>query len=233
MSNTESFINEVSESLRKDRLYAIYRRWAWVGVLIIVLIVVGAIGVEWVRARTASAQEAAGDAIFTALRADAPSESARLLGEIDLDNAEARAMVALKRAALLLDGGERAQAVAVLETVRGENDYSDMFRDLADLKSLLIQGADLPADDRRARFDALARNGGAFRLLAMEQLALLSAEAGDTGAALAGMVNLLAQDGISEAMGNRLRQTIVSMGGDAPVVDTGAGAGADTGAGVQ
>ena len=233
MSNTESFINEVSESLRKDRLYAIYRRWAWVGVLVIVLIVVGAIGVEWVRARTASAQEAAGDAIFTALRADAPSESARLLGEIDLDNAEARAMVALKRAALLLDSGERAQAVAVLETVRGENDYSDTFRDLADLKSLLIQGADLPADDRRARFDALARNGGAFRLLAMEQLALLSAEAGDTGAALAGMVNLLAQDGISEAMGNRLRQTIVSMGGDAPVVDTGAGADAGAGAGVQ
>ena len=226
MSNTESFINEVSESLRKDRLYAIYRRWAWVGVLVIVLIVVGAIGLEWVRARTAAKQQAAGDAIFTALRADAPSESARLLGEIDLDNAEARAMVALKRAALLLDGGERAQAVAVLETVRGENDYSDTFRDLADLKSLLIQGADLPADDRRARFDALARNGGAFRLLAMEQLALLSAEAGDTGAALAGMVNLLAQDGISEAMGNRLRQTIVSMGGDAPVVDTGADAGA-------
>ena len=233
MSNTESFINEVSESLRKDRLYAIYRRWAWVGVLVVVLIVVGAIGLEWVRARTAATQQAAGDAIFTALRADAPSESARLLGEIDLDNAEARAMVALKRAALLLDSGERAQAVAVLETVRGENDYSDTFRDLADLKSLLIQGADLPADDRRARFDALARNGGAFRLLAMEQLALLSAEAGDTGAALAGMVNLLAQDGISEAMGNRLRQTIVSMGGDAPVVDTGAGAGADTGAGVQ
>ena len=44
MSNPDSFINEISEEVRRDRLYALLRRWGWVAALIVIGIVGGAVG---------------------------------------------------------------------------------------------------------------------------------------------------------------------------------------------
>ena len=42
MSDTDSFIDEVTEEVRRDRLFLLLRRWGWVGVLAVILIVGGA-----------------------------------------------------------------------------------------------------------------------------------------------------------------------------------------------
>ena len=54
MSQNESFIDEVSEELRRDRLFALFRRWAWLGILIVVVAVGGAAWNEWRKARAAA-----------------------------------------------------------------------------------------------------------------------------------------------------------------------------------
>jgi hypothetical protein len=33
MANTDSFIDEVNEEVRRDRLFAFFRKWAWLAVL--------------------------------------------------------------------------------------------------------------------------------------------------------------------------------------------------------
>ena len=39
MSNPDSFIDEVTEEVRRDKLFALFRKWGWVGVLLVVVIV--------------------------------------------------------------------------------------------------------------------------------------------------------------------------------------------------
>ena len=40
--DTDSFIDEVTDEVRRDRLYLLMRRYGWIGVLVIVVIVGGA-----------------------------------------------------------------------------------------------------------------------------------------------------------------------------------------------
>ena len=42
MSNTDSFLQEVSEELRRDKLYRNMRKYGWIGLLLVVIIVGGA-----------------------------------------------------------------------------------------------------------------------------------------------------------------------------------------------
>jgi len=39
VSDTDSFIEEVSEEVRRDRLFKIFKKYAWVAVLVVVLLV--------------------------------------------------------------------------------------------------------------------------------------------------------------------------------------------------
>ena len=41
VSDTDSFIEEVTEEVRRDRLYKFLRKYAWVGILAVVTIVGG------------------------------------------------------------------------------------------------------------------------------------------------------------------------------------------------
>ena len=66
MSNQDSFINEVSEEVRKDKLYALMKRYGWIAVAVVVLVVGGASVVEWQRAKARAAAEATGDALMEA-----------------------------------------------------------------------------------------------------------------------------------------------------------------------
>ena len=77
MSNNESFIDEVTEEVRRDKLYAGLRKYGWIGILGVLLLVGGASVNEWMKARERAAAEAAGDAILAAVGAgDAAAQAA-------------------------------------------------------------------------------------------------------------------------------------------------------------
>ena len=42
MSNPDSFIREVTEEVRRDRLYGYVRRYGWIAALLVLLVVGGA-----------------------------------------------------------------------------------------------------------------------------------------------------------------------------------------------
>ena len=52
MSDTDSFINEVNDEVRRDRLYGYLQRYGWIAILVVVLIVVGAAWSEYRKAQT-------------------------------------------------------------------------------------------------------------------------------------------------------------------------------------
>ena len=67
MSETDSFIDEVTEEVRRDRLFGLMRRYGWIAVLAVLLIVGGAAYREYSRASDQSAARALGDALLAAL----------------------------------------------------------------------------------------------------------------------------------------------------------------------
>ena len=76
MSETDSFIEEVSEEVRRDRLYGLIRRYGWIAVVGVVAIVGGASWNEYNKAQDRAAAQALGDGIMTALEAEDPAARA-------------------------------------------------------------------------------------------------------------------------------------------------------------
>jgi len=70
VSDTDSFINEVSEEVRRDALYGYLRRYGWIAILVVVLLVGGAAYNEYNKAQTTAASQDAGDQLLTALAQD-------------------------------------------------------------------------------------------------------------------------------------------------------------------
>ena len=69
MSDSDSFIEEVSDAVRRDRLFRQFKRYGWIAGVVVVLIVGGAAYSEWSKAQTRAASQARGDRILTAMDA--------------------------------------------------------------------------------------------------------------------------------------------------------------------
>ena len=202
MSQSDSFIDEVTDELRRDRLFALFRRWAWLGVLLVALIVGGAAWREWRLSAARAEAEARGDALLAAYEA----EDAAAIAAVPAEGVTA-AVVALLAAASDPDA-----AAGPLEAAAAAAELHPRYRDLAVLKSVLA-APDAPIEERRAALEAIAGPGAPYRLLAEEQLAFLSVEAGEADAALARLRAVLEDAEATPALRDRARQTIVALGG--------------------
>ncbi len=68
MADTDSFIDEVTEELRRDKLFMAFRRYGWIAVLAVLVLVGGAITRELLIAQNRATAEAVGDQMLAALR---------------------------------------------------------------------------------------------------------------------------------------------------------------------
>jgi hypothetical protein len=215
LSNTDTFIDEVTEEVRRDRLFAALRRYGWIGVVAVLVIVGGAAWNEWRKAEAAAQAQALGDRVLEALDADDPRVRATALSEVPATG-DAAVLVALMAAASERDAGDPAAAAARLAALEADATLAPLYRQLATLKRLMLDAAagGTPPADRIAALTPLTAPGAPFRQLAEEQIALAEAEAGDTEAAIARLRALLQEDGVSMGLRTRAGQTIVALGGD-------------------
>jgi len=213
VSEQDSFINEVSEEVRKDRLYRLFKRYGWIAALAIVVIVGGASWNEWRKAQAEASAQIAGDAILSAFEGDAAAR-AEALGEISAsDNVGRNAILALMRSEAALANDDRAEAISVLEVLASNTDAPQPYRDLATLKSVILGAGTTDPEERIARLNALALGGGSFRLLAAEQMALAEIEMGEAEAAIARLREITADADTSQDLRRRASQLIVALGG--------------------
>lgn len=209
MSDTDSFVDEVSEELRRDRLFALFRRYGWIAVLAVLALVGGTAWNEWRKAQATQAAQDRGDAIYEALSADDNALRAASLANLP-DSGPAGQLL---QGAALMDAGDPGAAASLFASVASDMSVDPLYRDLAALKSAMIVIPDQDAETRRAALASLAVPGGAFRLLAMEQMALIDLEQGNREAAIAGMKSVLEDASISAAQRDRAQSLIVSLGG--------------------
>ena len=129
MSETDSFIDEVNEEVRRDRLYAALRRYGWIAILAVLAIVGGAAFNEYRRASDLALAQQRGDAILQALESDTGESRSAALGEIVTEGSAVSALVGLFRASELVMMQDPAAASDVLAALIGQEsilgDYSD------------------------------------------------------------------------------------------------------------
>jgi hypothetical protein len=212
---TDSFISEVSEAVRRDRVAATFRRYRWLIAGAVLLIVGGAAFNEWHKARTAAAAAAAGDAMRAALaETDAKARAAKL-GEFAAATPEAATLARLAEAGSLAKDDPQA-AGAILAEIAGDGGAPELYRSLAALEQVMVLGRAMPASERTATIEMLAADGAPFRPLALEQRALVHLEDGDKAAAVADLQAALEDPGATEALRARARQLIIAAGGELP-----------------
>lgn len=214
MSDTDSFIDEVSEEVRRDRLYGAIRRYGWIAVAGVVAIVGGASYNEYNKAQQRVAAQSLGDGILAAMEAEGAADRAAALTEVTAANAASGAVLTLQRAAELEEAGDAAGAAALLDALAIDGDVAAIYRQIAGFKAVLLHGDSLPAADRRAVLDGLVQTAPTLRILAEEQLALLDLETGETGAALERLERIVADAEASAGLRRRASQLIVALGGD-------------------
>ena len=214
MSETDSFIEEVSEEVRNDRLFRTFKRYGWIAASLVVIIVGGFAYNEYRKAAHETASRVLGDAVLTALDIEDAGARADALGSLASDDAAAAAVLALSQAAALADAGAKDQADAALASLAASAQAPDIYRDLARIKRLTLVGSGMSDDDRRATIQALSVPGNPFRTLAREQQALMHVELGETDAALEVFHELLSDSETTAPLAQRARQMIVILGGD-------------------
>lgn len=214
MSDTDSFIDEVTEEVRRDKLFAYVRRYGWIAALVVVLIVAGAAWAEWRKAQAEARAQALGDGIIAALTEDDPAARAQAISGLDAEDPEARAVLNMIAAAELAATDRTDEAAERLNAVAEDGEVPEIYRQIAGFKALLVRAPEMDVADRRAGFEAFAAPGQRMRLLAEEQLALIDAESGDTDAAIAQLQSILNDAEASADLQERARQVIVALGGE-------------------
>ncbi len=217
MSTPDSFVDEVTDAVRRDRLFAAFRKYGWIGVVVVVLIVGGAAVNEWQKARAASRAQAFGDAALSALEKTVPADRITALAALPAD-ADQKAIQSLLLAAN--PAADKAGSLAALDKLAADSTQPQVYRDLAVLRRVAIAGADQPLADRRTALQGVAVPGRPFRTLAEEQLAYLLLEEGKKDEALKSLLSLVQDQEAPAGMRRRLGLVIVALGGTVPAPAT-------------
>jgi hypothetical protein len=213
VSNPDSFIEEVTEEVRRDRLFALFRKYGWIGGLLVVALVGGTIWTEWTRARAEARAQAFGDAVIDALDLGSPEERRAALAAIPADGEQA----ALLQLILASDPDEdRAATLAALDRVVADTTLGPIYRDLAQLRRVLVAGQSMPLAERRSALEGISAAGRPYRTLALELLAYLMVEEGQVDQAIAAMSALMQDQEAPGPMRARLGQMITALGGTLP-----------------
>ncbi len=214
MSDTDSFIDEVTEEVRRDRLFLMLRRYGWIGAVVVVAIVGGTALREINHSKVETASQALGDSMIAAVDAENADARAAALAAVETETLDRQMVLDMARAGALVDAGNTDEAVVLLQSIGSNGDLPEIYRHIASFKSLILQSESLGIEERRLQFDALAAPNAPLRHLAQEQLALLDIESGDTSAAIARLQALVADATSRHEMRDRANQLIVALGGE-------------------
>jgi hypothetical protein len=215
VSDTDSFIEEVTEEVRRDQLYKYVRKYGWIAIAL----VVGVVGVtgylEYQKVATANAAQALGDKLVAALDEKEPAARAAALADVAPDAGAAQVVVEMRRAGELIQAGDIDAAIAAFEGVANSG-ADPIYADMAQLKALILRGEDQEATERDAVLAQLAAPGALYRPLALEQQGLIALAGDDQSAAIEIFTELFQDSEITDGLRNRATQMLVALGAELP-----------------
>lgn len=206
MSNSDSFIDEVTEELQRNRMIGLWRRWGPVVIGGIVLIVAGSAVLEWQKQQTrAAAREAGGVLVAAKDSATDDGRRARFDEAAGMLEGGPQTVARLAAASAAAAQGDAASAAQDFDALAGTLD-DPLLRDLAAFKAALVRLPSMTPDERADAMTPFVVETHPFRLLALEQRAVALFEAGDLDAARADLENAEADQMTSAQLRQRLAE---------------------------
>ena len=212
MSNPDSFIDEVTEEMRRDKLFGYLRRYGWIAVLVVLGIVGGTAWNEYRSAQDRAAAQAAGDALLAALAENDEAARATAMAAVSAAG-NAAVITALLTASTQQQAGQAEAAAASLGALAADPATPAIYRDLAAIKAAMLPEGEMPA--RLAALEVLAQPGQPFRLLALEQMAYLTLETGDQTGAVAILRQIAEDAAVTRGLSDRVQTLLIALGEDA------------------
>ena len=218
MANTDSFVDEVTEEVRRDRLFNLFKKWGWLAALIVIGIVGAA---AWNEYRTATERAAAqnfGDSVIAALDNEDAAERIAALEAITSDDQGADALLEMMIAAEETAAEDPEAAAQRLRNLADMPDLLPRYRDLALLKAHLLAP---PANEAEADaiLAAIATPGRPYAALAREQQAITLISRGDIMGGT-DILRELERDAASQpGLQQRAAQLIVAFEAGASLID--------------
>ena len=204
MSESDSFIQEVTEEVRQDRMLALWKRWGPFVLAALVLAVGGAALWSWLDAREQARAEARGAALLAAAP-DALDQQQRLAESMD---EPARLIAEFGVAAQLARQGETDVAAQAYRALAERAGIAPHYRQLALLQALRLEAQAGDPAAVLSQLEPLAQPGAPYAPLARELAAVVHLRAGDAAAARAEIEAILADPAATQALRLRARELL-------------------------
>ena len=219
VSDTDSFLQEVSEELRRDRLYRNIRKYGWLAILLVVLVVGGATYREHLKSKAETAAQLFGTSIIAALGEKNIDDRISKLQKINAPGDNAKVVIAMLLSAELNGSESSTLEKSSLSTITEGSSIDTHYRELLNFKILLGSAETLSLEERATAFEALSKPGNPFRLLAEEQLALIELEQGYIDNAVEKISQILLDAELTAGLRNRATQMMIALGKDPELIN--------------
>jgi hypothetical protein len=217
-NETDSFVNEVDESLRQDRMLGLAKKYGpWlIGAFVVVLLAVG--GWQIYKAQALNASRAQSEEFSAAQRLAAEGNLDAAKAEFERLSGEGpgvyRVMARLERAAILETQGDLEAALAEFDRAAEEANDPTM-RDTARLRAAYVAAETQDFAALQTRLQPLVDSDSRLSYLARELLGIEAWEAGNLDLARETLQNLTLAFDAPEAVQQRA-QVALSVIGPAP-----------------
>ena len=173
MANPESFLEEVTEEVRRDRLFKFFKKNGWIIAFVVLVALCASIAYEWRKNSEISRAKSNGDLLTLALEKSQKGNLEELLGLLS-DNSpylrpskDLMAVTKLYYAELLYSlDKDPIESMNVLEEIFSNESISTTLRQLAKIKYLLLFSGDNKV--KQDLIDELSSPGNHYRFLAQE-----------------------------------------------------------------
>lgn len=213
MANTDSFLDEVTEEVRQDRMFRLWKRYGPYVLGAVFLAVAGAAFWQWRASQQEVAAQNAGGALSGASQVDDAAQRADAFVDVIARVGDEPALLAqFGEAAAAGEAGDMERAQAIYAQISADLDLPKRWTALADLKAAALL---LDAGDTEAALTAaqpLAAEGEPYRLLAIELQAIAYALSGDAAQAQAAFETILSDPSATPTLQGRAAEFLRSMG---------------------
>lgn len=209
MSETDSFIQEVTEEVRQDQMLRYWKKYGAYVIGAVVLVVAGAAAWNWQISQQQIAAEARGAALLTADPTDADAQIS-LTAEVD---GPANLIAELKAAAAFAEQGDSTESVARYAAIAQRADVPKVYQDIALLQQVRVAASADGATVSAAPLDVLIESESPFRLLALELRGAIRVAAGDLDAGHTDLNNVISDPQATGALRQRAGALLTATGG--------------------
>ncbi len=210
MSDVDSFIQEVTEEVRQDRMFRLWKKYAPYVIAGLVLVIAATAGWSWYRQhQREKARELGG--LFLESDIHSVEQQEKLLAEV---HGPAVIVARLRVAAAKALSGDTAGAATLYRKIGEDPGVDPVYAGFARLQWVRLSLGNMGADEALAALQPLIGEGKPYRLLALELRAGVKLNSGDVAGAHEDLKAILADPEATRDLRQRAQAMLLSSGGE-------------------